>query len=162
MNKAVETLRAVVIGPEFVWIGLVVAVGLSRPAWMLFFGRAFLELDAVVVAILGAPFALVAVAYKIVSGIRRPTSEPLAMRDWPDYWRLKIRLMVGLAYSLASACSVLLGWGLYRGNQKLTGTALTVGGFGVAAIVVASVAYARHAVEDIIDGFEQNTEAKRG
>lgn len=154
MNRLVEVLRAVVVSPEALWIVAVLWLALVKPAWLVSFGSAFLTLEPVAVPLLGAPFLLLIVIYKLASAVLRPTCEQLALRRWPGYWRLKIRVMVGFAYSVSGAVSVVLGWGLYRVGQKLVGTALTFCGIGVAALVLLTVAYAKHTIDDIIEGFE--------
>ena len=151
-NRLREFVRAAFVSPEAVWIAVVLLGATMVPQWLLKAGAALLTGEVViVVAVLGGPFAFVGAAYRLSGSVLRPHGDRAVLRSWPDYWRLRLRVMVALAYTFTGAIAVTLGWIIYKSGSPLFGSVVSLCGGGVTAIALATIAHAKQDVEDIID-----------
>ena len=152
MDRLRELLRAVFISPEVLVTGIIALGAAFVPSWVRSAGSAFLSGDVPnVLAVLGAPFALVMAAYTLSGSVLRPHGERTVLRTWSEYWRLRLRVVVALGYTLVGSIAVTVGWVLFKAHWELTGSAVSLAGAGIAAVAVATIAHARQDVEDIVD-----------
>lgn len=151
-DKLREFLRALLVSPEMLWLASVGLAAAFVPHWLLNAGSVFLSSDVPnILPVLGAPFAVLVAGFQLSGAVLRPHADRAVLRSWPDYWRLRLRMTIALGYALVGSLAVTAGWVIYKADHKLLGSSTSLAGVGVAAVAVASIAYAKQDVEDITD-----------
>jgi len=154
-SRALEWLRALFVAPEVAWI---LAVGGSTLAWPDWWanigGRLQLSEWPVLAGLIGLALILLKLTFGQVERISRPDSEARRILvEWPDYWRLALRLKVTLLYAVGGSILIVLGVTLALADygHRLPVIACATG-LGSQMIAALTSRYAAWQVREVLDG----------
>jgi hypothetical protein len=128
MKAIIEVLRAVFISPEIVAGSLpfVLSFYWSEPAT---FTVEQLASDAMwVVGTAAIPLTLLAATYSFGSEILSPSGPKKVLLSWPDYWKLKMRVVVALGFCFLGFMFVLCGAYMVQHQNPVWGATTTISG----------------------------------
>jgi hypothetical protein len=138
MKTISEALRAVFISPEIVAGSLPFLISFywSEPAT---FTAQQLASDT--------KWAL---GYSFGSEILSPSGTKKVLLSWPDYWKLKMRILVALGFCLLGFVFVLCGVYMVPRQNPVWGATIAMSGLFTAAAALASVALAKWSIREIL------------
>lgn len=143
-------MRVVFISPEMVAGGLPFAVSFywSEPAT---FAGQQLALDAKWAwGIASIPLGMLATTYAFGSDILSPSGAKKALLSWPDYWKLKMRLVVAMGFCLFGFICGVFGVYLILHESFIWGATTVAAAVLSSASALASVAFAKWAIREIL------------
>ncbi len=153
LRRALDALRAIVISPEFAGCGLCYLIWLVTPITFDGIGsriKADEKLWQLVLALplLVLPWALVEA--KAVLFPVEPSSARRSLHLWPDYWRLKLRVVLALLWILAAAVLSVAVW-LFKGDlsDSVAGV-LSIGAIVICLIAAGSLWWAAINTKEIV------------
>ena len=154
-RAAAEWARALFVSPEFLVIILIGWAFLQWPeTWTAV--RASIGPSGGVVGLggLGAAVALLTTTGTQMKRITHPDDPGrVALLDWPEYWRLSIRVRAGYLFSMVGAASVAtglaVGWSSPESPWALVALVL---GLGVQLVAFATMTFAAWQVGEVLDG----------
>ena len=119
---------------------------LTYPSILAQLGRRVIDDGNLLPYILALPGVILIWATTQAKAVLAPASaaQNVQLRAWPDYWRLKIRVLLGLAWIVASCCISLVTW-IFRADfasdvvGSLLTTALIVSVFSAGSLWLASI-----------------------
>lgn len=150
MKTIIEFLRAVFISPEILAGSLPFAISLywSEPAT---FAAQQLASDtkwAFGIAVI--PLTLLAAIYSFGSDILSPSGVKRVLLSWPDYWKLKVRIVVAMGFCFLGFILVLCGAYMVLHQNPVWGAATAISGLLTSASALASVALAKWRIREIL------------
>lgn len=107
LDKTLETKRLLLISPELLAILVITALLLKYPRFFESISLSTWGADGIPSLIVGLPFVLTGVAYKIGKTILRPgvdEEENKKLYEWPLYWALELRVYSSML--ICAACAV--------------------------------------------------------
>jgi hypothetical protein len=150
MNRVLEFLRAVIISPEMLAGCLPFMVSSYWPEPANFAAQQLASDTKWAIGIAAIPIGLLAATYAFGSDALSPTGHKKALLDWPDYWKLKMRIVVAFGYCLLGFAFIVCGVYLVAHESPVWGANLAIAGVLCAAAALASVALARLNIREII------------
>ena len=155
MRYVVDLLRCVFISPETSIVAVIGLVLLHRPEWLSLVGSSAREQVEFLGFLLSTPSALTVVCVKTGDAVlSHGHSLDRALYQWPQYWRLKLRVLLAMVMcGLASGASVFFWIFGHLWSDAAVGAAF------VAAVLVAlastsSVFLAKLKVREILTEYE--------
>jgi hypothetical protein len=150
MKMVIEIFRAVFISPEAVAASLPFAILLysSEPAT---FAAQQLASDikwAIGTAVI--PLGMLVTTYAFGSEILSPSGVKKALLVWPDYWKLKMRIVIALGFCLLGFIFVICGVYMVAHQNLVWGATNVIAGLLSAASALASVALAKWNIREIL------------
>ena len=145
-----EVLRAVFISPEIVAGSLPFLISFywSEPAT---FAAQQLASDTKwALGMAAIPLTLLAASYAFGSEILSPSGTKKILLSWPDYWKLKMRILVALGFCLLGFAFVLCGAYMVPHQSPIWGATIAMSGLFTAAAALASVALAKWSIREIL------------
>jgi hypothetical protein len=119
MGKVCESLRIIFISFEFVFILLIYLTLLLYPDLYSKFGSKFFGNNELWKYIPVLPFALVGgsikYAWKIIVPLNNESNKMLY--DWPDYWKLKLRVIFSIIICAVCCALAIIIWFFYKDIQ---------------------------------------------
>lgn len=150
MKRFVEFLRAVFISPEIVAGGLPFAISFYWPEPATFAGHQLASDTKLALGTASIPLGLLATTYAFGSDILSPSGAKKALLSWPEYWRLKMRLVVALGFCLLGFICGMFGVYLVLHQNLVWGATMIIAGVLLSASALASVALAKWAIREIL------------
>lgn len=150
MNRILEFLRAVIISPEMLAGCLPFVVSPYWPEPANFAAQQLASDTKWAFSIAAIPLGLLAATYAFGSDILSPTGGKKALLAWPDYWKLKMRIVVAFGYCLLGCALIVCGVYLVAHQIPVWGANLAIAGVLCAAAALASVALARLNIREIV------------
>lgn len=151
-----EAIRTVAVSYECLFVLVVFIVQYFAPGFFRFLGNAIMGDSEVIKWIPAIPLALCAFCFTLAWRLTTPLDgSNKELFDWPDYWRLKMRRNLSLAFSILCAGGAC---GLWIFSKLLThdwvGFVFVIV-LGVTVINTGCMAYASFTIREIL---EQNPE----
>ncbi|MDN5941074.1 MAG: hypothetical protein L0H94_04235 [Nitrospira sp.] len=150
MSRILEFLRAVIISPEMLAGCLPFVVSSYWPEPANFAAQQLASDTKWAFSIAAIPLGLLAATYASGSDILSPTGGKKALLAWPDYWKLKMRIVVAFGYCLLGCALTICGVYFVAHQSPVWGGTLAIAGVLCAAAALASVALARLTIREII------------
>lgn len=150
MRKCIEFLRAVFISPEMVAGGLPFVISFYWPEPATFVGQQFASDAKWALATATIPLGLFATTYGFGTDILSPSGAKKVLLSWPEYWKLKMRVVVALGLCLFGFVGGMLGVYLVLHQNLVWGATIIVAGMLLSASALASVALAKWAIREIL------------
>jgi hypothetical protein len=148
-----DLMRAIFVSAEFV---VAIAAGcllLTIPAAPALIGKKLLADPALLTWLLALPGGALLWAAVQAKEVLAPASpaQNVYLRAWPEYWRLKLRVLVGIGW-LVATCIVAVAMWLFRDDltQRAIGT-LAIPAFLIPPISAASLWLASINVREIVE-----------
>jgi hypothetical protein len=153
VKKVIEYARVYLISPEAVAILAVSALFLDRPQDFESLGGAFVNgSTGVDAALFFAPIATAMLTYRWGDDILNPPNKS-RLTEWPDYWRLRIRVWASLIFAGCGTMAWFSGYLLLTlGRAHAIGACLLVGAGAVLLVSTATVAVARIVIKEALAG----------
>jgi len=131
-----DIIRLYVISPEVFVIVLLGAVVFFYPGPIEYFGSEASRDGSVLQYIALIPIALLSVTFGLSKEILKPLDEAnnRMLYEWPDYWRLKYRVLAAIIFCLAASAGALGLW-VYKTRLQH----LLIGAGLIAAVLIALV-----------------------
>jgi hypothetical protein len=151
-KKAAEALRAVILSPEFLFSFAVTAAAWQFPSAFERIGTALRDAEATAAwTVVSVPALLGGVTYKLIRRLTHPENRRQELAQWPEYWRLLVRVKVSLWISAAAVVLMAASWfGVHFVSATLGGLGAVVSVL-LAATTVATVAFAPLDLDSILD-----------
>jgi hypothetical protein len=152
--RLAEIARATVLSPELLVLLSTYLVYFFWPRWFMLLGLKLQRADAgVLVTVVGAPVAATGLTWVTSKDLLHPSdSQRTILVEWPDYWRLRVRALLGLAWGVVGTVVTFIGVMLLLAGTPIRGGAVVFAGIAVAAATLLSAALAYLAMKDILDG----------
>lgn len=153
MKTIVEYARVYLISPEVATVLAAAAILVVKPTVLEALGRTLLSggtgLDT---ALFFAPFALAMLSYKWGDDILNPPDKA-ALIEWPDYWRLRLRVWASLAFAALGITAWVIGFLMLTLSQAhAIAACLIVASGGLLLVSTATVGVARLMIKEILAG----------
>ncbi len=150
MRKLGEFLRVVFISPELVAGGLPFVISFYWPEPATLVGQQFASDAKWALGAATIPLGLLATVYAFGTDILSPSGAKKAVLSWPDYWKLKMRLVVALGFCLLGFICGMLGVYLVLHENLVWGATIVIAGLFLSAASLASVAFAKWTIRELI------------
>jgi len=150
MKAINEFLRVVFISPEMLVGILPYAISFYWEEPATFAAQLFVTDNKWVFATAATPLALLAATYSFGSEILSPAGAKKELLVWPDYWKLKMRVIVALGFCLFGCILALGGAYMVQHEKIIWGATTVVSGLLTAAAALASVALAKWNIREIL------------
>ena len=151
MGKILDIIRMIVISPELLTgIGLTAVFYSNNKASSFVFSILKSEQNWHIAAVLGVPAALLIACYKIGSELLSPQGKRRVILEWPEYWRLKYRVVYCLVLCLLASIVSLLGFYLVHEQHSVNGAVAMVIAWSVSTIALFSLALAKWKAREIL------------
>ncbi|MDI6727792.1 MAG: hypothetical protein QMD44_02550 [Thermodesulfovibrionales bacterium] len=151
MNRLTDILRMVTLSPELLIALATIAIHKTMPSAGNL-ALALLNSDhkwavGIVVVI---PITLLVSCYQLGTEILSPQGKRKVLLEWPDYWRLKYRVVYALAVCAIALFASLIGYLLVLNRKSPAAAMLIIGAWAVAATTTASLALAKWSTREIL------------
>lgn len=150
MNRILEFFRAVIISPEMLAVCLPFVVSSYWPEPANFAAQQLASDTKWAFSIAAIPLGLLATTYAFGSDILSPTGGKKVLLAWPDYWKLKMRIVVAFGYCLLGCGLIVCGVYFVTHQNPVWGGNLAIAGVLCASAALASVALARLTIREIV------------
>ena len=150
MNRIIDILRMVTVSPEIMIGCFIWGCYCWYPQIFMDFLPIFSSDDQwKLPALVAVPIALLAAAYNIGSDILSPQGKRVVILDWPDYWRLKIRVIWCLTICLISVVATIIGYYIIHKFNHVNGFVIIIISWSISATALMTGAYAKWSVREI-------------
>lgn len=151
MRRAIDSIRFVFVSPELVALLLPFLAHLYAPDWTSVLLKPMKESLTLGLAAAGLALAAAAFSYREGVEILDPSGPKVVLLKWPDYFMLKSRVVVSMAWCAVGIAFALVGTWMVAGDvePQLGGTVL-VAGMLVSACAVATIALARYRIRELL------------
>lgn len=153
MKKFVDTLRFLFISPEVLSGLIIFFVGFYFPWMIQLFSKLIVAQDSHAVwALVSIPLGLLIAAYKLGFDLLNPKEDKKKLKEWPNYWMLRNRILYSLLLGSLGLVFTIVAYALANHGHGFVGSYLMLVSFTVEAVAVASIAYARITINDVLSG----------
>lgn len=151
MKKIADFIRMVLVSPEVTTGILVWAIYLRYPQVFLYFLPSFRSDEQwKLPALIAIPIALLLATYHLGSDILSPQGKRAIILDWPDYWRLKMRVVWCLLLCIFSILATVVGYYLMHKTNDVKGLVVVITSWAISAVAVITAAYAKWTTREIL------------
>lgn len=151
MDRIKDAIRFVVISPEALSALTVYLIIHYYPEVVGFLSKYVANPDTTTFTLVsGVPLAMLVGIYRLGVDVLNPADQKKALKDWSGYWMIKYRIVFSLTIGSTGFASTLVAYFLANSGNPLTGTAIMVISWAVVASALASVAFARMSVVDVL------------
>ena len=152
-NRTIEYARIAFISPELIAVLVVFLFWLTTPRFFARFAELVITAEfGSLLTLLGVPCAILFTVYRLGFETLNPPEKKDILVKWPEYWKLKVRIIISLISAILALVGAWLGWYLIDSGRIPGGSLLTVASLALGATTVASVAFARLELRDILHG----------
>lgn len=153
MSRIKEWLRVIILSPEVLVVAILIGIAVLKPSIFKQVGQLVESFDPKITAVLiGFPFALTTLVYRIGKNILNPEEHRQVLIDWPEYEKLKITVFAAFVFCGASCVAIVVGWILVLLDHLTVGATMMISALFVSTITLATVAVAQLNGKDILDG----------
>ncbi len=150
MKTIIEFLRAFFISPEILVGSLPFVISSYWPEPATFAAQQIASDIKWAWGIAAIPLGLLATTYSFGSEILSPAGEKKALLAWPDYWTLKLRVLIALGFCILGFAFVVCGIYMVTDHNLVWGATIITSGLLLAATALASVALAKWTIREIL------------
>lgn len=152
MEKIKDAIRFVVVSPEVLSALSVMLIAYCWPEVINFFAKFVSITDSsTVTVIIGVPLAMLIGGYKLGFDVLNPPEHKRTLKQWPGYWMVRNRIIFSWVLGLMGLLGTIVAFFLANNGFKFLGTLVIAICWIVAASSVASVAYARMSLHDVLN-----------
>lgn len=149
MKRIAEVLRVVFISPEFLAGSIPFAISSYWPEPANFAAQLLASDTKWALGMAAIPIGLLVGTYGFASDVLSLSGAKKAILAWPDYWKLKMRVLVALGYCIVGFGFVIGGVYSVAHHRLVWGATTAISGALCAAGAIASVALARWTIREI-------------
>ncbi len=151
MDKIKDTIRFVVVSPEVLSGLLVSLVAYYWPEAIVFFAKFAASTEpATITIIIGAPLAMIVGAYKLGFDVLNPAEHKNALKEWPRYWMVRNRVIFSWILGTIGLFATVAAYFLANSGMQFVGTVVIAVCWVVVAASLASIAFARMSIQDVL------------
>jgi magnesium-transporting ATPase (P-type) len=151
MRKILDIARFILVSPELL-VGLILLFIHTRYEEPGAFVYSIFQSEQVwpIAAVLGVPVGLIVACYKLGTNILSPHGKRSSILEWPEYWRLKFRVVYSLILCMLAFVISLLGYYFVHQQRSLNGAYAIVIAWSVATTSLASLALSKWKAREIL------------
>jgi hypothetical protein len=150
MKKGFDFFRVVLVSPELMLALLPFAIYLYVPDWADIFLKPMRDSVGWGLSAAGLSLAMLAFSYKEGFELLSLSGGKKVLIEWPDYPRLKMRILVAFMWCLFGAFACLAAtWMVANHSLPLLGITLMISGLLAAAAATATIALARFSLREL-------------
>lgn len=151
MRRILDFFRLVFVSPELVLALLPIAIYVYAPDWADMLLKPMGDGVGWGLSAAGLSLAMLAFSYKESFELLSLSGGKKVLIEWPDYPRLKMRILVAFGWCLfgAFAC-VGATWMVAKNSQPLLGITFMISGLLSAAAATATIALARFSLRELL------------
>lgn len=150
MTRVIDVVRSVLVSPETAALLFTFLAYIYWPApYLLLATQVGTDLKSGA-EIAAFPLSLIGLTYSLSSDLLSPQGARKRLLDWPDYWMLKVRVVVALAFCAMCLGMSLVGWYLMAAARSLWGSALIVAGYFCGSVTLSTVGLARWRARELL------------
>lgn len=151
MRRILDLFRLVFVSPELVLALLPIAIYAYTPDWADMFLKPMGDGVGWGLSAAGLSMAMLAFSYKEGFELLSLSGGKKVLIAWPDYPRLKIRILVAFAWCLFGTFACLgATWMVAKNSQPLLGITFMISGLLSAAAATATIAMARFSLRELL------------
>lgn len=151
MSRILDFARLVFVSPELVLALLPIAIYAYAPDWADIFLKPMGDGLGWGLSAAGLSLAMLTFSYKEGFELLSLSGGKKVLIEWPDYPRLKIRILVAFAWCLLGAFACFCAtWMVAKNLQPLLGITFMVSGLLSAAAATATIALARFSLRELL------------
>lgn len=152
MNKLKDAVRFIAVSPELLSALFVCLVAYHWPEIIEFFGKFVSVAEASTASlIIGVPLAMLIGGYSLGFEVLNPSEHKRTLKQWPKYWMIQSRIVFSLVVGTLGLVGTVVAYFLANNGFRFMGTLVIAICWVIAASSVASVAYARIILHDILN-----------
>ena len=151
MNRLTDFLRSVFVSPELLFALVPLAIYAYEPTWADMLLKPMSDSVGWGLSAAGLSIGMLAFSYKEGFGLLSLSGGRKVLIDWPDYPKLKMRVLGAFGWCLigAFAC-VCATWMVAKAFHPLLGITLLISGMFAAATATATIALARFSLRELL------------
>lgn len=151
MRRTLDFFRLVVISPESLLAFIPIVIYVYAPDWVDILLKPMGDGVGWGLSAAGLSLAMLAFSYKEGFELLSLSGGKKVLIEWPDYPRLKVRIVVAFVWCLfgAFAC-VGATWMVAKNSQPLLGITFMISGLLSAAAATATIALARFSLRELL------------
>jgi hypothetical protein len=152
MRYSIEFIRSLIVSPEFLVLSLTWAGAILFEEEFRAIGSFLKSLDkTLLLGVSSLPTVALVANYKLCWEFLNPTRGRDLLISWPDYPLLRQTVLVALVYSLLSCVMGYVAMYITFRDWLVMAGALALASIALAGISIASVAWNRFILRDILD-----------
>lgn len=152
MDKLKDAIRFIVISPETLSALFVFLVAYFWPESIEFFAKFVSVAEASTASVvIGVPLAMLIGSYTLGFDVLNPSEHKRTLKQWPGYWMIRNRVVFSWVVGTMGLVGTVVAYFLANNGFKMFGTLVIAICWVVAASSVASVAYARMCLNDVLN-----------
>jgi len=150
MRRILDLFRLVFVSPELVLALLPIAIYTYAPDWADLLLKPMGDGVGWGLSAAGLSLAMLAFSYKEGFELLSLSGGKKVLIEWPDYPRLKMRILVAFAWCLFGACACIgATWMVAKNSHPLFGITFMISGLLSAAAATATIALARFSLREL-------------
>lgn len=151
MNRVIDLLRLVFVSPELLFLLLPIAIYAYEPTWADILLQPMIEGVSWGLAAAGLAVAMLGFSYNQGFDLLSLNGGRKVLLEWPDYPKLKARVLVAFGWCLIGALSSIgATWMVAKKFHPLLGVTIMIGGLLSAATATATIALARFSLRELL------------
>ena len=151
MSRILDFFRLAFVSPELVLALLPIAVYAYAPDWADMLLKPMGDSVGWGLSAAGLPAAMLAFNYKESSELLSLSGGKKVLIEWPDYPRLKMRVLVALAWCLLGIFACFgATWMVAKNSLPLLGITFMISGLLSAAAATATIALAKFSLRELL------------
>lgn len=152
MDKLKDAIRFIVVSPETLSALLVFLVAYFWPETIEFFAKFVSVAEAsTATVVIGVPLAMLIGSYSLGFDVLNPSEHKRILKQWSGYWMIRNRVIFSWVVGTMGLVGTVAAYFLANNGFKVFGTLVIAICWVVAASSVASVAYARMCLNDVLN-----------
>jgi len=151
MSRLVDFVRLVFVSPELLFALVPFAIYAYEPTWADMLLKPMSDSIDWGLYAAGLSIGMLAFSYKEGFDLLSLSGGRKVLIEWPDYPRLKMRVMVAFGWCLIGAiASIVAMWMVAKQFHSLLGITLLISGIFSAATATATIALARFSLRELL------------
>ena len=151
MSRVTDFLRLVFVSPELLLLSLPIAIYAYEPMWADMLVKPMTEGVGWGLTAAGLSFAMLGFCYTQGFDLLSLKGARKVLIEWPDYPKLKARILVAFGWCLVGALSCIgATWMVAKAFQPLLGVTIMISGLLSAATATATIAIARFSLRELL------------
>lgn len=151
MSRIIDLLRLVFVSPELLFSLFPIAIYAREPTWADIFVKPMSDGVGWGLTAAGLSVAMLGFCYNQGFNLLSLNGERKVLLEWPDYPKLKARVLVAFGWCLVGALSSIgATWMVAKAFQPLLGVTIMISGLLSAATATATIALARFSLRELL------------
>lgn len=151
MSRFVDFVRSVFVSPELLFALVPFAIYAYEPTWADMLLKPMSDSVNWGLSAAGLSIGMLAFSYNKGFDLLSLTGARKVLIEWPDYPKLKVRVLVAFGWCLVGAiASIVAMWMVAKQFHSLFGITLLISGILSAATATATIALARFSLRELL------------